>query len=117
MLIDKLASFADNLAFDGTPSELDTLNVRPGPGVPIIAYIVGHSLVGVTGVKIRDKALPGDSFADRMTLNFSASEVNEGAIQFELPSNLKRYVTLSLVGATAGNYTAAISLAGIQTSL
>lgn len=117
MYIDKLAVFADDLAFDGTPEELDSLNVRPGPGVPITMYATGENMAGCTGINIRDKANSGDSFATRMTVNFTAAELNAGPIQITLPSNIKRYLTISLAGtATAGTYTAAISMTGIQTA-
>jgi hypothetical protein len=117
MILDKFALFADALAYGGTPEVLDTLNVKPGPGVPLIMFIGGESMAGVTGVTIMDKAASGDSLAARATVNFTATEMNDGPIQLEFPSNLKRYVSIDLIGTTtAGTYTAGISLAGIQTA-
>lgn len=117
MILDKDMLWADDLAYNGTVEILDLGSVRPGPGEKLKCFITGTALAGVTGVTVAH----GDtssSLATLVTLAFTAAMINGGPIEFELPSNIKRYVRLNLAGTvTAGTWTAGIVMEGVQTNL
>lgn len=115
MIMDKEVLFADGLAYDGSPGEIDLESIRPGPGEPIKCFISGSAdLAGCTGFSILDAAV---SPADEAVLDITDNPVGK-VIEFDLPSNILRFVTIALVGTvTAGSFSAGIVLPGNQTNL
>lgn len=114
MIMDKEVLFADNLAHDGSPEEIDLESVRPGPGNPIKGFIAGSAdLAGCTGFSILDAAV---SPADEALMDITEDPAGT-IIEFELPSNVLQFVTIALVGSTsAGTFTAGLVLPGVQTN-
>ena len=114
MILDKEVLFADNLAYGGTPEIIDLGAVRPGPGEPIKGFIIGlTTLTACTGFSILDDA---DGNADEALMTV-VDIPNTTPIEFTLPSNTKRYVTIALTGSvSAGTFTAGLILPGAQTN-
>jgi hypothetical protein len=117
MLLDKLAMFADDLAYDGTSTVVDLQSVRPGPGEPVKIWIQGSaSLTACTGVAITDGAT--SSAADAF-LTYVCTLPGK-IVQLELPSDVARYVKLTLTtgsSLSAGTWSAGVTLEGVQTNL
>lgn len=114
MILDKNAMWADALAHDGTDPVLDLGVVRPGPGEPVKCFISGSStLAGCTGFVITDGATVTAADAHTTVVATLAGKT----VEFELPSDIARYVKIALVGTTsAGTWTAGVVLPGIQTN-
>ena len=114
MILDKEVLFADALAHDGSPEEIDLGSVRPGPGKPIKGFITGSAdLAGCTGFSILDADV---SPADEAVLDITDDPAGQ-TIEFELPSNILQFVTIALAGTTsAGSFTAGLVLCGNQTN-
>ena len=114
MILDKNMLFADNIAVDGTPNDLDLETVNPGPGKCINIFVsVNAGVTGMTGVSFQDSD-DGTTFAALLT------HTGDGAgktLQIELPSDVRRYVRCNLAGTVSGgNWSAGVVLPGIQTS-
>ena len=114
MLLDAEVMIADDLAHNGTPTVIDLETVRPGPGRPIKMFIQGSStLAGCTGYVITDGAT--DTAADAFA-TVTATLAGK-TIEFELPSDIARYVKIDLVGSTsAGTWNCGVVLPGVQTN-
>lgn len=115
MILDKNCLFADNLAYNGTSTVLDLEHVGVGKGEPVKCFISAPStLAGCTGVVITDGAT--NSAADAF-LTYTC-DFDGKTIEFELPSDVARYVKFTLQGSvSAGTWTAGIVLAGNQTAV
>lgn len=115
MIMDKEVLFADALAFGGTPETIDLESIRPGPGEPLKCFFQGSAdLAGCTGFGILDAAVAP---ADEALLDITENPAGK-LIEFDLPSNTQRFVTLALAGTvTAGSFTAVIVRPGNQTNL
>jgi len=115
MLLDSENLFADGLAYDGTASVIDLGGTGRGNGEPIKCFINGHGLTAVSAVVIKDGTTSSPA-TTRDTLIFTAAMLNAGPIEFYLPSNVQRYVTMSLTGATTGGTWDAGIVRGVQTA-
>jgi len=112
MLMDAHATFADGLAFSGTPTDVDTDAVRPGPGNAIRIFVNGSSDLDSTSVILSDSA-DGTTFSALETIPWS---VAEGLLEFTVPSNSLRYLRVALATPTVGTWSSAVSLCGVQTN-
>ena len=114
MILDKNMMVADDLAHDGTPSEIDLGVVRPGPGNPIKMFIAGSSdLAACTGFVVVDGAATSPSDA----LLTQTCTLAGKTIEFELPSDVARFVSVDLVGTTtAGTWSCGVILPAAQTN-
>jgi len=115
MILDKDMLIADDLAHNGTPTAIDLGAVRPGPGQPIKMFVrTSATMAGATGIVITDGATSAAADA-HSTITMS---LNGGAIEeFELPSDISRYVKVSLAGTTtAGTWSCGVVLPGVQTN-
>lgn len=115
MILDALTLFADNLAYNGTPAVVDLETVKAGPGNPLTIFVTGSpDLAGATGIAITDGAT--DAAADSL-ITHTATLAGK-TLQFELPSDVGRYVTVALAGTPSkGTWSAGIVLPGIQTNV
>ena len=115
MILDNETLFANGLAHDGTAEVIDLGVPRPGPGNPIKIFIQGSSdLAACTGFTVTDGATV--SAADALVTQVAT--LAGVLVEFELPSDVARYVTMDLTGTTsAGTWTAGIVLPGNQTNL
>ena len=115
MILDNEMMFADSLAHDGSPATLDLGAVSPGPGKPIVVFFTTEAtLTGATAIAFLDDA---DGDADEALMTIEAVPAAGTTIQIELPSDTKRYVTMSLSGTTsAGTYSCGVVLEGLQTN-
>lgn len=114
MYFDAKNMFASSLAFGGTPSVVDLYHSKMGPGTRLKIELIGNGLVGATGFKIVDG--PTTSPADDLVeFDFTAAELNDG-VTVHIPETVNRYVTIALVGGSAGEYTAGIVLEEGQTN-
>ena len=115
MIKDNVGVFADALAYNGTASVVDLGGTRRGIGQPIKCFIAGHGLTAVSAVVIVDgtTSSPGTT---RMTWIIAAAALNAGPIEFYLPDNCQRYVTISLTGATTGGTWDCGIVDGVQTA-
>ena len=115
MILDKATLFADDLAYNGTPEVIDLGNTTPGPGKPLKVFIQGSStLAGCDGFKLVDGTT--SSPADDL-LEITANPAGK-TIEFDVPSECNRYLTIALVGTvTAGSFSAGIVLEGVQTAV
>ena len=114
MILDKNALFADAIASDGTPVDLDLATVRPGPGEPLKCFItVSDDVSGMTGWSIQDSA-DGSTFEAYQTYTGNLAGQTQ---EFELPSDVRRYVRLNLAGSVSGGtWSAGVVLPGVQTN-
>lgn len=115
MILDALTLFADNLDYDGTPAVVDLETVKAGPGNPLTVFVTGSpDLTGATGIVITDGAT--DAASDNL-ITHTATLAGK-TLQFELPSDVGRYVKVALAGTPSdGTWSAGIVLPGIQTNV
>lgn len=115
MILDALTLFADNRAFNGTPVVVDLETVKAGPGNPLTVFVTGSpDLTGATGIVITD----GATNAAANALIAHTATLAGKTLQFELPSDVGRYVKVALQGSpTKGTWSAGIVLPGIQTNV
>lgn len=115
MILDALTLFADNLAYNGTPVVVDLETVKAGPGNPLTVFVTGSpDLKGATGIVITDGAT---NAASDSLITHTATLAGK-TLQFELPSDVGRYVKVALAGTpTKGTWSAGIVLPGIQTNV
>ncbi len=115
MILDALTLFADNLDYDGTPAVVDLETVKAGPGNPLTVFVTGSpDLTGATGIVITDGAT---SAASDNFITHTATLAGK-TLQFELPSDVGRYVKVALAGTPSdGTWSAGIVLPGIQTNV
>jgi len=113
MILDKETLMADDLAYNGTADVLDLESVGAGPGEPIMLFVAGSSdLAGATGVAVLDGATssPSDDFTTH-TCSLAGK-----TIQFEIPSDVNRYITVQLTGSpSAGSWNCGV-VRGVQTA-
>ena len=114
MILDKEALFADKLASDGTPTDLDLGSVRPGPGRLVKMFItVSADVSGMTGFSLTDSD-DGSTFAALLT---HTENLAGKTLEIDLPSDVRRYVRCNLAGSVSGgNWTAGVVLPGVQTN-
>lgn len=116
MLIDTYALFADELAYDGTPEELDLETIAPGPGKPIKCFFT--TLVELEDIETVNVLTADASVADEALISFPPPAPGT-TLEFYLPSSTKRFVTLTLTevseGTPAGSFTSGVVL-DVQTS-
>lgn len=119
MILDKNALWADNLAFGGTPSVIDlgSHGISSGPGEPFDCFIQSTaSLTGCTGVQILSHETTTPPTDVAMEINATVAELANG-VEFRLPSNIKRYVTVALIGTvSAGSYSAGVIIKPMGTA-
>jgi hypothetical protein len=116
MIRDNNASFAVDLAYDGTSSVVDTGITNPGKGEGLTIWVQGTGLTASSAVVLLDGTTSSPS-TTRATYIVAAAALNAGLFEFKIPSNTQRYLKLSLTGATTGGtWNAGVSLAGNQTS-
>ena len=115
MILDALTLFADNLDYDGTPAVVDLETVKAGPGNPLTVFVTGSpDLTGATGIVITDGAT---SAASDNLITHTATLAGK-TLQFELPSDVGRYVKVALAGTPSdGTWSAGVVLPGIQTNV
>ena len=118
MIMDKTQMFADDLAHNGTVTEVDLGNAEAGRGEPLEIFFQGHSLTtaGTITVNFQTSATSGSGHAtDASFALLTAAEANAG-ITITVPANagIKRYALLALVATTGGTFTAGITLRGSQ---
>lgn len=115
MILDKMTLFADSLSYNATPEVIDLESVKAGPGEPLVVFVQGSpDLAGATGVVVLHT---DDAEADYDTFITHVATLPGETIKFELPSNVKRYVTISLTGTrSAGTWSAGIVLPAVQTN-
>ncbi len=112
MIFDKLALYAENLAHDGTVTEVDLGAAEAGRGETIEIFFQGHSLTTGTTITIdfQTSATSGSGYATESSLSgLTAAEANAGIV-LHVPANagIKRYSLLALTGTTGGTFTAGI---------
>jgi len=114
VILDKDTLFADALDVGGSPNDIDTGVLKPGPGKCLTGFVsVEEGVSGCTGFSIQDSA-DGSTFEALMTITENPAGKT---IQFEIPSNARRYLRCNLAGTVSGgNWTAGIVLPGIQTA-
>ena len=116
MILDKSTMLADDLAYNGTPTVLDLQAVRAGKGEPIRLWAQGSSdLATVTGLTIVDGATSSPSDALMTYVCTLAGKI----VEFELPSDVARYVKVTLTGSsiTAGTWSCGVVVrGGVQTA-
>lgn len=116
MIFDKYAMIADNLAYNGAGSVIDTTAANYGStGHGLRLSIQGHSLAGVTAFVILDGPTASPA-TTRVTVVATAAQLNAGPIEVTLPSHTQRYVTASLTGGSGGTWTCGVVLCNTQTS-
>jgi len=115
MIQDNENMFATALAYGGTAEVIDLAKTRKGIGQPIKCFIQGAGLVATTGFKVVDGTTSSPA-TDRTTHVAAAAALNAGPIEFYLPDNCQRYVTIELTGSSsAGTWTCGI-VDGVQTA-
>lgn len=114
MIIDNNSNWAFNLDVGGSPNDLDLASIRPGPGQPLTAFItVDEGVTGMTGWSLQDSD-DGSNFEAYQTYTGDLAGETQ---QFEIPSDVRRYVRLNLAGTVSGgNWSAGIVLPGVQTN-
>lgn len=108
MLLDNDLLWADDLAYNGTPTVLDLGNAGSGKGKPIKCFFTTSvALTGCTGVVITDGAT-STAADDLMTLDPN-DFASVGTYEFHLPASVNRYVKIALEGTvSAGTFSAGI---------
>jgi len=114
MLFDDHAQFAFKLPVDGTPTDIDTNTMKPGPGEALrIVVSVEPGVTGATGLSLQD-SVDGSAFSALFTWT---GDPAGKTLEFFVPTDAERYLKLNLAGTvTGGNWTAGICLAGTQTN-
>jgi hypothetical protein len=111
MIFDKTQLFADDLAHNGTETEVDLGAAEQGRGEPLHIGIQGHSLTSAGNITVdfQTSATAGSGHASEMTGVFTVAEINAG-VRMTVPGGggIKRYALLNLTGTTGGTYTAGI---------
>ena len=119
MILDNETMFADDLAHDGTPTEVDLSAANAGKGEPLNVFVQGHALTsaGNITVSFQTSATSGSGHAVETTLVVTPAEINEG-IQFTVPNaGVKRYAEVTLTGTTGGTWTSGIVMPGVQSAV
>ena len=116
MILDKEVMYADELAYDGVPEEIDLGAVNPGPGQPIKIFVQGSAdLADCTGFNVLDSAT---ATADTVAMTVVADLIGK-IVEVELPSHIKQFTTIALTSGTAvsaGSFSAGIVMPGVQTN-
>lgn len=116
MQYDAKTMFADALAYGGTPTAVDLKTTKAGPGKPLQIHVQGHSLAGITGVKV-DHGATSSPTTDLLEVDISSTLLNTEGLTLTLPDTVLRYVVVSLVGTgSAGTWTSGITLSAGQSS-
>jgi hypothetical protein len=107
MLQDALDLFADELAYNGSPTEIDLGSPRPGPGEPLKIFFMAHeALTGCTGLQV---LTADESPADENLMSIDNLPPVGEVASFMLPSTTKRFVTIDLLGTvTAGSFSSGV---------
>ena len=117
MILDKNTMFADDLAYNGTSTVIDLQAVGAGKGEPIKIWAQGSSdLATVTGLTITDGAT---STAANALMTYTCTLAGK-TVEFELPSDVARYVKITLTGQsiTAGTWSCGLVVrGGVQTAV
>ena len=117
MILDKNTLFADDLAYNGTPTVIDLQAIGAGKGEKLKIFVQGSSdLATCTGVAITDGAT--NSASDAL-LTYVCTLAGK-TVEIDLPSDVARYVKVALTtgtSLTAGTWTAGIILPGVQTAV
>ena len=117
MILDKETLFADDIAVDGTPVDIDT-GVDdfpgPGPGQPLKLFVsVTEGTTGATGVSLQDSD-DGSSFSALFTWT---GDPAGRTVELTVPSDARRHLRLNIAGTVSGgNWSAGIVLPGVQTA-
>ena len=115
MITDSEMMFADGLAYNGTAAVIDLEKTRKAIGQPIKCFIAGHTLTAVSAVNIVDGTTSSPA-TTRCIWTIAAAALNAGPIEFYLPDNCQRYVTITLTGATTGGTWDCGIVNGVQTA-
>lgn len=115
MIFDKEVLLADDLAF-GATSKVVYLGppianpAGPGSGKPIALVLTGKGVTtaGEVTFVIETSDTEGGTYSIILELYVLPAEVNDGNVICHLPSNVSRWISASLSGATAGTWTCGI---------
>lgn len=115
MILDAHALFANDIPVDGSPEDLDTEVLAPGPGEPIRMFIsVDDGVTGMTGISLQDS----DDNSNFSALFTWTGDLAGKSLELFVPSDARRYLRLNIAGTVAaGNWTAGITLAGVQSAV
>ena len=109
MILDYNTMFANDLAYNGTPTVIDLGATKMGPGRPIRIFVNGSStLAGATGVTITDG--PTNSAANAL-VTYTCTLAGK-LVYFDLPPDVDQYVKVALAGSpSAGTWSAGLVMA------
>lgn len=106
MLFDKLATWFDDTAYGslGTGVEVDLQETKPGLGEPKCIVVRVSSTYattdGATSITVTSATSSGGSYATDLIVGpFSDAELQAG-VHFFLPSNINRYVKITMADTT-----------------
>jgi len=107
MIMDSKGIFADNLAYNGSPTVVRMPNTKSGTGNKPQIVIKGTGLAGTTGFTI-SHATTSAAGTLLETHVVAAAVLNDG-YAVPLPQNILEYVAIALTGtSTAGTWTACL---------
>lgn len=115
MIIDNETNYAVATAYGtATGDEVDLGSAAPGPGNPVKCFVQGDGLTGATGFTISH----GDTSGSLTVLEtHTTTDIVDDLVEFELPSNIKRYTNITITGTlSAGTWSAGVILPGAQTA-
>lgn len=117
-IFDKTLMAADNLAHDGTPTEIDLGSTGQGRGEPVEIFFQGHALAGAGAITVALETIDtsGGTYVENVLHTFAdAAEANKGHSLY-LPADglvpVERYLNVALAGTSGGTWTAGIVLRG-----
>lgn len=108
MIMDSLGTFADALAYGGSPTVVNLGSEKAGPGNPLNIIVKGTGLVAATGFTIKTGATAGAATTLVDTYAFTSAQLNAG-VRVTLTTTVNKFVALALTGSvSAGTWTATI---------
>jgi len=115
MIFDKELMLGDetSVLVDGPIVNLGSLVNKveyQGKGQIIPVYMTGKNLVGTDPYKIViEDSLDGTTWSSISTeIGIGIQGILDGGVSFGLPSNISKYIRMSVTGFTAGTFTAGI---------
>ena len=115
MIFDKELMLGDetSVLVDGPIVNLGSLVNKveyQGKGQIIPVYMTGKNLVGTDPYKIViEDSLDGTTWSSISTeIGIGLQGILDGGVSFGLPSNISKYIRMSVTGFTAGTFTAGI---------
>jgi hypothetical protein len=118
MIFDKTQMAADNLAHDGTVTEIDLGSAGQGRGEPVEIFFQGHGLTaaGAVTLALETGDTSGGAYVENVLHTFAnAADANKGHSVY-LPADgltpVERYLNIALAGTSGGTFTAGLVLRG-----